>query len=54
MPGDIVLPHPMLMPIFLGIIIQLLSAADSSGELVKNVLFFAIFTMTIAWMRYLN
>lgn len=54
MPNEMILPHPMLMPIFLGIIIQLLSAADPSGDLVKNVLIFAIFTMTIGWMRYLN
>ena len=51
---EIILPHPIFVPIVLGFFLNFLSTADPSGQLLNNFVVLMVVVMGITWMRVLN
>jgi hypothetical protein len=49
-----ILPHPVFVPVALGLVLNFLSAADPSGQLLTIFVSSMVVAFGITWMRALN
>ena len=54
MSSEMILPHPIFVPVALGFFLNFLSTLDASGEIVKNAVILIAIILGITWMRLLN
>ena len=51
---EMILPHPVFVPVALGLVLNFLSAADPSGQLLTIFVSSMVVAFGITWMRALN
>jgi len=54
MPFEMILPHPIFVPVALGLILNFLSTVDPSGQLLTIFVSSMVVAFGITWMRALN
>ena len=50
---EMILPHPIFVPVALGLFLNFLSTADPSGQLLTNFVILMVVVMAMMWTRVL-